>query len=594
MFSFILLVLNIFFIKNKVNKVYQETDELLYNAANSILLVLPKDYHDRAQSFEAIEPFEYKETVEALTKLANNFKVNYLYTLVEKYGFLYFVTSSATKKEIQTGENLTYYWQKYSEADSAFYHSIKYNKINFTEYTDRWGTFRTAIIPQTTPLGNKFLLCADIEKSVITNKIMYITIITFIINFLLIIMFILFITYFFNSKKKLHTNNIIELSKSNQQLNEKIEALTSSLLTIENKLNLLFNSLPIPAILLNNKGKILRVNKEFEKFFNKSYLELNNQSIFIFSIFISAEQYENLITLIDNNEKIEGYETVINVNNKEKFVSITGCKLKNNDTNEYLILFIDIDKYKTLYEKEKALKEKYKELSKYKSLIIANSFHDIKNYLNVITGINTIFDENILSDKQKEYLELTKFVMSNIVLLINDILDFTKLENNTLKINNTLFSLNNTFDKLELWAKSNVKLHNKNINVIVKKSLPDGQDYILCDEVRFNQVFTNLLSNAIKNTDKGYIEFGYELENNFYKFYVKDTGIGIEKENQKKIFQPFVQLSETTNQYHGSGLGLHIVKEILKLLNSEIHLESEVNKGSIFYFKLPYLMINNK
>jgi signal transduction histidine kinase len=122
-----------------------------------------------------------------------------------------------------------------------------------------------------------------------------------------------------------------------------------------------------------------------------------------------------------------------------------------------------------------------------------------------------------------------------------------------------------------------------------KKNLKDSESTIYSDEGRIRQVLINLIDNAIKFTDKGYVEFGYEVsQQGIISFYVKDTGIGIAKKKQKIIFNRFVQAHEShLNKYGGTGLGLSIAKGIVELLGGEISLESEKNRGTTFYFTIP-------
>ncbi|RLD77794.1 MAG: hypothetical protein DRJ10_11340 [Bacteroidetes bacterium] len=138
----------------------------------------------------------------------------------------------------------------------------------------------------------------------------------------------------------------------------------------------------------------------------------------------------------------------------------------------------------------------------------------------------------------------------------------------------------------------------KNDNISIKLNIPDGSANLglNSDEMRLKQVLTNFLSNAVKFTDKGVIEFGYQLlPNNKILFYTKDTGIGISKEQQDVIFKRFGQVEDTyTRNYKGTGLGLAISQSIINLLGGEIWVDSEQDKGSNFYFKIPADIMHNQ
>jgi CheY-like chemotaxis protein len=138
---------------------------------------------------------------------------------------------------------------------------------------------------------------------------------------------------------------------------------------------------------------------------------------------------------------------------------------------------------------------------------------------------------------------------------------------------------------------------NHNISLFAKQQLTDKESEIYTDKVKIIQILNNLLSNALKFTHRGSIEFGYLLEQNELKFYVKDTGIGIKKEQQDEIFERFSQTDTSINRkYGGTGLGLSISKGFVELLGGRIWLDSELGKGSVFYFTIPYnpVMVMNK
>lgn len=158
------LVVSYFLVKKEIN---EEINQRLIKAAKSVDYLLPINYHDRAISRKSVSEIEFNEIMQVLSQQANNYEVKYIYSLVESNGRLFFTSSSATSYEIRTGQNLTYYWQEYLEADSRFYEALSKMKITFLDYTDRWGTFRSVLIPKISPSGNKYLLCADVEISYI-------------------------------------------------------------------------------------------------------------------------------------------------------------------------------------------------------------------------------------------------------------------------------------------------------------------------------------------------------------------------------------------------------------------------------------------
>jgi len=138
-----------------------------------------------------------------------------------------------------------------------------------------------------------------------------------------------------------------------------------------------------------------------------------------------------------------------------------------------------------------------------------------------------------------------------------------------------------------------VQAKEKNLDFKLKKGLTDKQSLILIDQSKLKQVLFNLLMNAIKFTNEGYVETGYMLKNGMLEFYVRDTGIGIPRQYQEKIFKRFSQADKFIQEvYGGTGLGLSISKGLVELMSGEIWVESEMGKGSVFYFTIPFQRAN--
>jgi len=224
------------------------------------------------------------------------------------------------------------------------------------------------------------------------------------------------------------------------------------------------------------------------------------------------------------------------------------------------------------------------------SVFLANMSHEIRTPLNGIIGFSEIIAETELDETQSKYIDIVQQNGETLLNIINDIIDISKFEANQISIAEKSFNLHSllhgvyeTFDKII-----------KNEKVELRLFLPtDNDELIISDEHRIKQILTNLLSNANKFTNKGEISFGYDIvkkdNNEFIEFFVKDTGIGISKEDKEKIFERFTQLdSRVSRKYGGSGLGLSISKNIVNLFSGKIWLESTLNKGTTFYFTIPY------
>lgn len=232
-------------------------------------------------------------------------------------------------------------------------------------------------------------------------------------------------------------------------------------------------------------------------------------------------------------------------------------------------------------------KEKAEESDRLKSAFLANMSHEMRTPMNGILGFSELLRRKNISDKKKDiYLELIEKEGNRLLSFISNIVDISKIESNVINVDNAIFNLNSLLD--ELHSKYSIKLQNKGIHLIIKTELEDIDSYIETDENKLVQILSNLIENAMKFTQEGAIEFGYFLSKNQLKFYVKDSGVGIENEEQKKIFNRFTQgkLEQTHN--HGVGLGLSIVKGLIKILGGKLWVDSTKGKGSIFYFKIPY------
>lgn len=223
---------------------------------------------------------------------------------------------------------------------------------------------------------------------------------------------------------------------------------------------------------------------------------------------------------------------------------------------------------------------KAQEADKMKNAFIANMSHEIRTPLNAIVGFSRLITETDNASEQQEYLTIINNNSDLLLQLINDILDFAKIESGTLNYNLSWVDLKDVCQ--EVYISQSLKMTSDVALLYNGDMLPSAR--LRTDTQRIEQVLLNLLSNAIKCTNQGFVSLSYEVEGDFVRVSVTDTGIGIDKEKQASVFERFVKLDDFRQ---GTGLGLSICKMIIEKLGGEIGLRSELGKGSTFWFTLP-------
>jgi PAS domain S-box-containing protein len=228
---------------------------------------------------------------------------------------------------------------------------------------------------------------------------------------------------------------------------------------------------------------------------------------------------------------------------------------------------------------------------KAKELFLANISHEIRTPINGIAGMADLLSQNPSAEDQTLYLKAIKTASENLKVIINDILDLASIESGKLKFEKINFNLDKTIRSLVDTFR--LQSQEKGIKLEYKKDAKIPNVYI-GDPVRLNQILINLISNALKFTQHGSISISVSLDKiihseNYVKFEIRDTGIGIPKSKLKTIFESFSQAdASVTRKYGGTGLGLTIVRQLVQLQHGSIKVESEESKGSVFTVIIPY------
>jgi signal transduction histidine kinase/CheY-like chemotaxis protein len=248
--------------------------------------------------------------------------------------------------------------------------------------------------------------------------------------------------------------------------------------------------------------------------------------------------------------------------------------------------FWKIQRYRDQLEREKKNSES---LLKSREQLIATVSHDLRTPLNTISGYSELMEHSGLNEKQQKYLKNVKSASGYVENLVNDLLDFSKLEAGKIQLDKVPFVLSTLIEDAALHFR---EIHSKK-GVELRLDISEALDKpIISDPFRIRQILTNIIGNAFKFTDKGFVRIigSFSNTDNEQNVIIKvmDTGIGIEKEKQELIFKEFTQAgNDTEKKYGGYGLGLTISKKLTELLGGNLLLESEKNKGSTFTLSLP-------
>jgi PAS domain S-box-containing protein len=237
-------------------------------------------------------------------------------------------------------------------------------------------------------------------------------------------------------------------------------------------------------------------------------------------------------------------------------------------------------------------KQNAEEFAKYKEAFLNSISHELRTPLNAILGISELLGGLTDQIKAEEYVKILQFSSRQLLKVINDTLDYHKIEANKFILEYLPFNLKDLIQNLHKSFMVSSKMLNVNMQFDIDSKIPD---LVIGDSFRLTQVLTNLISNAIKFTPKdGQINIQLQALNSKKKevnilFSIQDTGIGISSNQLKVIFEPFNQASvEIARKFGGSGLGLSLTKELLRLMNSQLKVESELNKGSRFFFEINF------
>ncbi|GLQ31052.1 hypothetical protein GCM10007876_15310 [Litoribrevibacter albus] len=368
-----------------------------------------------------------------------------------------------------------------------------------------------------------------------------------------------------------------------------------------------FDASPNGMVVINMSGTIQRWNSQTEKLFGFEQVEL-----FDFSI---HEMFPDIMMLITDikesmskNQPLGTLELdqprdfkAIRLDNTE-FLAELRISPFQNDGETYILLNInDITKQRQLealldnhrQHLEITVEERTKELiqaNQYKNEFLANMSHEIRTPMNAITGMIYLLLQENLPTKHRQQLLKVDSASKLLLNIINDILDYSKIEAGKLDIESAPFHLEEVIDNIANISHTVAKSKDIQFIITLEHNVPRN---LIGDSVRLSQVLTNLINNALKFTHQGFVKLDIESEGDSHNaeitFSVTDTGIGMDRDALENLFTPFQQAdSSVTRKYGGTGLGLSIVKQLVNLMHGHISVDSKLGSGTIFKVSLPY------
>lgn len=371
----------------------------------------------------------------------------------------------------------------------------------------------------------------------------------------------------------------------------------TALIMSDNQLRKLSESIkqaPVSIVITDFDGNIEYVNPRFEQVTGYTYEEVLGKNPRILKSDQSpATLFSDLWATIKKGNVWKG-EILNRKKNGEliwESTSIAPIRYEDGVVTHFVAVKLDITRNKKVEQDLIEAREKAIESDKVKSQFIANISHEIRTPMNAIMGFSSFLtEENLDKDTREEFNKHIKINGEILLNLIDDILDMAQIEAGKLKVRMVNCKIQRIMKELHSeFITRNEQFDKKDIEILYHNCINDKDFNILSDPNRFRQIFNNLIGNALKYTERGEIQFGcLKQTHNELTFFVRDTGPGIPHEKQGMIFDLFTQANEKfISQHGGTGLGLPITKSIVEILGGRIWLESEINKGTTFYFTHP-------
>ncbi len=389
-----------------------------------------------------------------------------------------------------------------------------------------------------------------------------------------------------------------QLRMRERELALRVDQRTKELQAQKRRFQQLFENAPVGIAMLDQDERIIDLNRSFETIFGFEAQEARNRRIN--DVIVPDDLIEEAWEL--SRMTLNGKEPMKETFRRRKDGSLVPVEiygapiLMGQDREGIYGMYVDITERKKAEEEMREAKEAAEQASRAKSEFLANMSHEIRTPMNGIIGMTELALETDLTEDQEEYLGTVKSSAHSLLTLINDILDFSKIEAGKLDLDDVGFDLRESIESaMKVLA---VRAHRKGLELICDVA-PEIPESLVGDSGRLCQILINLVGNAIKFTEAGEVVLKLRMDSRtghdtVTTFEVSDTGIGIDPQQQERIFQAFEQAdASTTRKYGGTGLGLSISSQLVRLMGGKLWVRSEVGKGSSFGFTVRFKLQPN-
>lgn len=355
----------------------------------------------------------------------------------------------------------------------------------------------------------------------------------------------------------------------------------------------IFESSPDPIIVVDKNALIIDYNSALLEELNISNEPIVGQNVFHF---IDKKFWRKAIESFNQTWE-EGYiknlEFLVHTVDGSRFeaeVATGAMYTQKGEPDSMVIMIKNIQERKEAERNLTEAKEKAEEADRLKTAFLSNMSHEIRTPMNAIVGFSDLLsDKSVSEDDRNEFIAQINLGADNLMHLIDDIIDISKIEAGQIQVINSDCNINELVNEQLVMFQENLgRLDKSHLDLRLNWQWPNESLTVNTDPFRVKQIISNLINNAIKFTDTGFVELGVQKQNKSVYFYIKDSGIGIDKDKQSIIFDRFRQGHVSKAKlYGGTGLGLAISRNLTHLLGGEIGVSSEKGKGSEFWFTLP-------